>query len=82
MLCYGFSITAPDQCPLCGSSVAPEIAVGDGAIGFWKALDEIFPGTRRQRCWVHMLANVLNKVPKSVQPNMKTDLREIRAAPD
>lgn len=65
-----------------GLSIAPEIAVGDGAMGFWKALEEIFPGTRHQRCWVHKLANVLNKVPKSVQPNMKTDLREIRDAPD
>ncbi len=65
-----------------GLSVAPETAVGDGAMGFWKALDEIFPGTRHQRCWVHKIANVLNKVPKSVQPNMKADLREIRDAPD
>lgn len=65
-----------------GLSVAPEISVGDGAMGFWKALDEIFPGTRHQRCWVHKIANVLNKVPKSVQPNMKADLREIRDASD
>jgi putative transposase len=65
-----------------GLSVAPEIAVGDGAMGFWKALDEIFPGTRHQRCWQHKLVNILNKVPKSVQPNMKTDLREVRDAPD
>lgn len=65
-----------------GLCVAPEIAVGDGAMGFWKALDEIFPGTKHQRCWVHKIANVLNKVPKSVQPNMKADLREIRDAPD
>ena len=59
-----------------GLAAAPEIAVGDGAMGFWKALDEIFPATRHQRCWVHKVANALNKVPKSVQPNMKTDLRE------
>ena len=65
-----------------GLSAAPEIAVGDGALGFWKALDEIFPGTRHQRCWQHKLVNVLNKVPKSVQPNMKADLREVRDAPD
>jgi len=65
-----------------GLSIAPEIAVGDGAMGFWKALDEIFPGTKHQRCWVHKVANVLNKVPKSVQPNMKADLREVRDAPD
>ena len=65
-----------------GLAVAPEIAVGDGALGFWKALDEVFPTTRHQRCWVHKIANVLNKVPKSVQPNMKADLREVRDAPD
>ncbi len=47
-----------------GLAIAPEIAVGDGALGFWKALDEVFPGTRHQRCWVHKTANVLNKVPK------------------
>ena len=52
-----------------GLAVAPEIAVGDGALGFWKALEEIFPTTRHQRCWVHKIANVLNKVPKSVQPS-------------
>lgn len=65
-----------------GLSIAPEIAVGDGAMGFWKALEEIFPSTRHQRCWVHKLANVLNKVPKSVQPAMKADLREVRDVPD
>jgi transposase-like protein len=65
-----------------GLSIAPEIAVGDGALGFWKALDEIFPATRHQRCWQHKVLNILNKVPKSVQPNMKADLREIRDAPD
>ena len=60
-----------------GLSVPPEIAVGDGAMGFWKAIDEVFPGTRHQRCWVHKIANVLNKFPKSMQPAVKTDLREI-----
>ena len=65
-----------------GLAVAPEIAVGDGALGFWKVLDEVFPSTRHQRCWVHKIANLLNKVPKSVQPNMKADLREVRDAPD
>ncbi len=60
-----------------GLSVPPEIAVGDGAMGFWKALDEVFPGTRHQRCWVHKIANVLNKFPKSMQPTVKADLREI-----
>ena len=65
-----------------GLAVAPEIAVGDGGLGFWKALEEIFPKTRHQRCWVHKVANVLNKVPKSVQRTMKADLAEIRDAPD
>jgi transposase-like protein len=60
-----------------GLKVPPEIAVGDGAMGFWKALDEVFPGTRHQRCWVHKIANVLNKFPKSMQPTVKVDLREI-----
>jgi len=60
-----------------GLSVPPEIAVGDGAMGFWRALDEVFPGARHQRCWVHKTANVLNKVPKSMHPAVKADLREI-----
>jgi len=60
-----------------GLAVPPEVAVGDGAMGFWKALDEVFPGTRHQRCWVHKIANVLNKFPKSMQPTVKADLREI-----
>lgn len=65
-----------------GLSIVPRVAVGDGALGFWKALEEIFPSTRHQRCWQHKVLNVLNKAPKSVQPNMKTDLREVRDAPD
>lgn len=60
-----------------GLSIPPQVAVGDGAMGFWKAVDEIFPTTRHQRCWVHKVANVLNKVPKSMHANMKSDLREI-----
>ena len=65
-----------------GFSIAPEIAVGDGALGFWKALDEAFPSTRHQRCWVHKTLNVLDKLPKSVQPNAHKDLREIWMSPD
>ena len=65
-----------------GLKIAPEIAVGDGALGFWKALDEVFPSTRHQRCWVHKTANVLNKVALSVQVNMKKDLREVYLAPN
>jgi putative transposase len=64
-----------------GLSLAPRIAVGDGALGFWKALDELFPGTHHQRCWLHKTANVLNKVPKSMQSGMKAALREIYLAP-
>jgi len=65
-----------------GLQIAPEIAVGDGALGFWKALEEVFPGTRHQRCWVHKTVNILDKVPLSVQANMKTDLREVYRAPN
>jgi transposase-like protein len=65
-----------------GLTIAPEIAVGDGALGFWRALEEVFPGTRHQRCWVHKTANVLNKVALSVQTNMKKDLREVYLAPN
>jgi putative transposase len=63
-----------------GFEVAPDLAVGDGALGFWKAIEEVFPGTKHQRCWVHKTANVLNKVALSVQVNMKADLREIYGA--
>ena len=65
-----------------GLKIAPEVAVGDGGLGFWKAIDEVFPGTRHQRCWVHKTANVLNKVALSVQANMKKDLREVYLAPN
>lgn len=64
-----------------GLAIAPELATGDGALGFWRALDEVFPGARHQRCWVHKIANVLNKLPKSVQKNAKGDLAEIWNAP-
>ncbi len=60
---------------------APELAIGDGALGFWKALKQVFPGTREQRCTVHKTANVLNKMPKSVQPQAKNLLHEIWRAP-
>jgi transposase-like protein len=63
-----------------GLSLAPELAIGDGALGFWTALEQVFPTTRHQRCWVHKVANVLNKVPKSLVPNMKSDLRDIHHA--
>lgn len=60
-----------------GLTLAPRLAVGDGALGFWAALPEVLPGTRQQRCWVHKTANVLNKMPKSVQPKAKSALQEI-----
>lgn len=60
-----------------GLASVPRIAVGDGALGFWAALRKVFPETSEQRCWVHKTANVLNKMPKSVQPKAKGDLHEI-----
>ena len=65
-----------------GLSIAPEVATGDGALGFWNALDEAFPTTRHQRCWLHKTLNVLDKFPKSMQPNAHKDLREIWLSPD
>ncbi|WP_145124115.1 IS256 family transposase [Rosistilla oblonga] len=60
-----------------GLKMAPKIAIGDGALGFWAAIRKVFPETREQRCWVHKTSNVLNKMPKSVQPKAKGDLHEI-----
>ncbi len=65
-----------------GLVVAPELATGDGALGFWKALDEVSPTTRHQRCTLHKTVNVLDKLPKSVQPAAKSDLRKVWNAPD
>ena len=62
-----------------GLEIAPDLAVGDGALGFWKAIEQVFPSTRHQRCWVHKTANLLNKVALSVQVNLKIDLREFTA---
>ncbi|MCE2524078.1 MAG: IS256 family transposase [Rhodobacteraceae bacterium] len=56
---------------------APELAVGDGAMGFWSAQEEIWPGTRQQRCWMYKSANVLNAMPKSVQPKAKAAIHDI-----
>ena len=60
-----------------GLTIAPELAVADGALGFWQAIEEVWPQTRGQRCWVHKTANVLNKLPKSLQPKAKRALQEI-----
>lgn len=56
---------------------APELAIGDGALGFWKALAEVFPTTRVQRCWVHKTGNVLNRLPKRKQPAAKSAIQDI-----
>lgn len=63
-----------------GLAIAPELATGDGALGFWKALHEVWPTTRQQRCWVHKVANVLNALPKSVHGKAKKDLHAIYEA--
>ncbi len=55
----------------------PKLAIGDGAMGFWAALEEVFPGSRQQRCWMHKSMNVLNCLPKSSQPKAKSALHEI-----
>ncbi len=56
---------------------APQLAIGDGALGFWGALDEVFPDTRHQRCWMHKSGNVLNYLPTSTQAKAKVDLHQI-----
>ncbi len=61
---------------------APVVAVGDGALGFWAALRDVFPETKEQRCWVHKCANILDALPKSIQPLAKTMLTEVRDAED
>src|SRR5215203_5643788 len=61
---------------------APVVAVGDGALGFWAAVRAVWPETREQRCWVHRLANVLDKLPKRLQPKAKEALHEIFYAPN
>jgi putative transposase len=60
-----------------GLAMGPELAVADGALGFWKALPEVWPKTREQRCWVHKTANVLNRLPKSLQGKAKRSLQNI-----
>lgn len=61
---------------------APVLAVGDGALGFWGAISEVFPETVHQRCWVHKMANVMNALPKSAQPAARAALKEVRDAED
>lgn len=64
-----------------GLTTAPKLAIGDGALGFWAALREEYPETREQRCWVHKTANVLDKLPKSVQPDAKKLIHEMYLSP-
>ena len=64
-----------------GLEQGPQLGIGDGALGFWKALSKVYATTRHQRCWVHKTANILNKLPKSVQPKAKSALHEIWMAP-
>ena len=59
----------------------PKLAIGDGAMGFWAALEELFPTTRQQRCWFHKMGNVLNALPKTVHPKAKQALHAIWQAP-
>ncbi len=60
-----------------GLAQAPKLAIGDGALGFWTALREVFPTTQEQRCWLHKAMNVLNALPKSVQARAKAHLHDI-----
>jgi len=60
-----------------GLVIDPKLATGDGALGFWKALPQVYPATREQRCWVHKTANVLDKLPKRLQPEAKDKLHQI-----
>lgn len=60
-----------------GLKEAPKLAVGDGALGFWKAVAKCWPDTDQQRCWVHKTANVMEKLPKAMQPKVKEALRNI-----
>ena len=64
-----------------GLTKGPELAIGDGALGFWGALQEAYPATKMQRCWVHKTANVLDKLPKSQQTRAKSMLHDIYLAP-
>jgi putative transposase len=68
------------DCKARGLEVDPSLAIGDGALGFWKAVRQVWPSTRGQRCWVHKTANVLDKLPKGAQPKAKAALHAIYEA--
>ena len=63
-----------------GLEIEPRLAIGDGALGFWKAMRQVWDTTREQRCWVHKMANILDKLPKAGQPKAKAALHEIYGA--
>jgi transposase-like protein len=65
-----------------GLEEPPLVAVGDGGLGLWAALDEVFPSTRHQRCWNHRVLNMLDKLPKRLQPEVRKELRALAEAPD
>src|SRR6266536_5970099 len=84
-------VTGVQTCalPICGGAAraqatggmrAPVLAIGDGALGFWGAVREVFPEAKEQRCWVHKIANTLDALPKSLQPKAKAALHEIMNA--
>jgi transposase-like protein len=64
-----------------GLDMGPRLAVGDGAMGFWNALKEVYPQTKEQRCWVHKTANILDKLPKSMQSKAKEHIKDMYMAP-
>jgi putative transposase len=64
-----------------GLMIDPKLATGDGALGFWKALPQVYPSTREQRCWVHKTANVLDKLPKRLHSEAKDKIHQIWMAP-
>jgi transposase-like protein len=64
-----------------GLTIDPSLAIGDGSLGFWSAIEEEFPRCRHQRCWVHKTANILDKMPKSIQPNAKRMIHEMYLSP-
>jgi putative transposase len=64
-----------------GLSEGPKLAIGDGGLGFWAAIREVYPETKEQRCWVHKTANILDNMPKSIQPKAKEKIHDIYMSP-
>ena len=64
-----------------GLAIGPRLSIGDGGLGFWAALDKVYPESKRQRCWVHKTANILDKMPKCIQPKAKSMIHDIYEAP-